>query len=141
MYIFCSVEIPTHFVDADTLDRNSYIYLDNIPQAGNLPFFHTPIQSQTSFDYRGNGDVRMSTFNPASDVAPMLGRSYSILSRNHNNVSLSMPNIPSTDNETIYDRVADDDTDNHTDVATEGVYDVIQEESTANNPLYAKLTL
>lgn len=56
--------------------------------------------------------MRESTFNPNGDVIPMLGRSYSTLSREKNRVKPIVVNPSATtksrDDEDFYDRVYDD---------------------------------
>ena len=95
--------------------------------------------------------MRQSTFNPEGDVIPMLGRSYSTISRNRIKAAQVKRKDSNASDELVYDKVYDDGTDiTVTDV--EEVYDLVNKqvradqlessgEATADNPLYAKPNL
>ena len=110
---------------------------------------HLPIQPQTStssFVYEGNRDLRQSTFNPEGDVIPMLGRSYSTISRNRIRAEEIKHKDPN-DDEFVYDTPYDNGTDVMA-MDVEEVYDIVNKqgsadmessgEMSADNPLYDK---
>ena len=87
-----SVEIPTRFVDNPT--ANNYTNFTpypfgefHNPVSPSNSNVHCPLIPQTSLSNFGqNNDLRKSSFNPQGDVVPMLGRSYSTLSRDRNKI-------------------------------------------------------
>ncbi|XP_064397052.1 sushi, von Willebrand factor type A, EGF and pentraxin domain-containing protein 1-like isoform X2 [Halichondria panicea] len=110
-----SVEIPTHFVDNPT--ANDYtnftphpfgeVHNPVSPSSSNV---HRPLIPQTSLSNFGqNNDLRKSSFNPQGDVVPMLGRSYSTLSRDRNKIKpvCAEPQEEQMQ-EDLYDSVYDD---------------------------------
>ncbi len=84
---------------------------------------HRPLIPQTSLSNFGQNkdlrqDIRKSSFNPQGDVIPMLGRSYSTLSRNRNKLKPVI--AESQEMEGIYDSVYDSTVTKTTNVADVG---------------------
>ena len=94
---------------------------------------HRPLITQTSLSSFGvESNLRQSTFNPEGDVIPMLGRSYSTLTRNQVK-PLAVDNPQSHQLEDgFYDKVYDDNTMSTT-MATHDVEEVYDDPTAVTN--------